>query len=277
MEAEGDEAICALMKEGAEFKVKTTDTATFEIVMDPPLPASTDFTHVRGGYVRRVKQPEEVSFTEWSEAIGSFQSNADTMLDLAHFGLDAMLHRLFLHADTHPYPAAWDEAAAKAWVAESGVCAEGDMFYDECVTFAMTGRGNTTGPCAFFGGLAAQEALKAVSGKYTPLKQFFYLSFFEALPSPRPSMQDAVPSENRYAGQVLVFGQQYQAEIARQKVFLVGAGALGCEIVKSMALMGVGVDEANGGKVYVTDPDAIEKSNLSRQFLFRESDIGRVK
>ena len=51
---------------------------------------------------------------------------------------------------------------------------------------------------------------------------------------------------------------------------MVGAGAIGCELLKNLALMGV-------GHVSVTDPDHIEKSNLSRQFLFGAKDVGRHK
>jgi ubiquitin-activating enzyme E1 len=51
----------------------------------------------------------------------------------------------------------------------------------------------------------------------------------------------------------------------------VGAGAIGCEILKSFAMMGVGCGP--GGSVTVTDMDTIEKSNLNRQFLFRPKDV----
>ncbi len=47
----------------------------------------------------------------------------------------------------------------------------------------------------------------------------------------------------------------------------VGAGAIGCEILKNFAMMGVGASPE--GTVFVTDMDIIEKSNLNRQFLFR--------
>jgi ubiquitin-activating enzyme E1 len=60
-----------------------------------------------------------------------------------------------------------------------------------------------------------------------------------------------------------------------QKVFLVGAGALGCEFIKNFALMGLACSP--DGKVTVTDDDVIEKSNLSRQFLFRDWNIGQAK
>ena len=47
---------------------------------------------------------------------------------------------------------------------------------------------------------------------------------------------------------------------------------MGCEFIKNFAMMGLGVGK---GQVTITDDDVIEKSNLSRQFLFRDWDIGR--
>jgi len=54
----------------------------------------------------------------------------------------------------------------------------------------------------------------------------------------------------------------------------VGAGAIGCEMLKNWAMMGVAAAAAGtDGKITVTDMDHIEKSNLNRQFLFRPNDI----
>lgn len=53
-------------------------------------------------------------------------------------------------------------------------------------------------------------------------------------------------------------------------VFQVGAGAIGCELMKNFAMIGLAAGE---GEVIVTDMDTIEKSNLNRQFLFRPSDV----
>lgn len=61
-----------------------------------------------------------------------------------------------------------------------------------------------------------------------------------------------------------------QKLLANSKVLLVGAGALGNEILKNLALLGI-------GSVVVVDMDKIEYSNLSRSVLFRESDLGRFK
>lgn len=57
--------------------------------------------------------------------------------------------------------------------------------------------------------------------------------------------------------------------------FVVGAGAIGCELLKNFAMMGIGAEE--GGKITVTDMDLIEKSNLNRQFLFRPHDVQKTK
>ena len=68
-----------------------------------------------------------------------------------------------------------------------------------------------------------------------------------------------------------------QQQLGALKLFLVGAGALGCEFLKNFAMMGVAAGDAGGeaGVITVTDDDVIEKSNLSRQFLFRNWHIGR--
>lgn len=59
------------------------------------------------------------------------------------------------------------------------------------------------------------------------------------------------------------------------KYFMVGCGALGCEFMKNFALCGICCGPT--GKLIVTDADRIELSNLSRQFLFREHNVGQPK
>ncbi len=63
----------------------------------------------------------------------------------------------------------------------------------------------------------------------------------------------------------------WQQEVVRNAtVLVVGAGALGNEVLKNLALMGI-------GNVLIADFDTIEDANLSRSVLFRESDRGRRK
>ena len=61
-----------------------------------------------------------------------------------------------------------------------------------------------------------------------------------------------------------------QEKLAAAKVLVVGAGALGNEVLKNLALLGI-------GEVYVVDFDRIEESNLTRSVLFRSRDRGRSK
>jgi adenylyltransferase/sulfurtransferase len=73
----------------------------------------------------------------------------------------------------------------------------------------------------------------------------------------------------RYARQELITWWE-QDRLARGRVLVVGAGALGNELVKNLVLLGV-------GHVDVVDMDAIEASNLARCSLFRLADVGRPK
>lgn len=59
-------------------------------------------------------------------------------------------------------------------------------------------------------------------------------------------------------------------KVENAKVMVVGAGALGNEVIKNLVLMGV-------GHIYIVDFDKIEFANLSRSVLFRESDANRKK
>ena len=58
--------------------------------------------------------------------------------------------------------------------------------------------------------------------------------------------------------------------LRRSKVLVIGAGALGNEIIKNLALLGV-------GNIFIADMDLVENSNLSRSILYREVDSGKSK
>lgn len=63
----------------------------------------------------------------------------------------------------------------------------------------------------------------------------------------------------------------WQQEVVRNAtVLVIGAGALGNEVIKNLALMGI-------GNILIADFDTIEDSNLSRSVLFRATDRGRRK
>ena len=63
-------------------------------------------------------------------------------------------------------------------------------------------------------------------------------------------------------------------KIKNAKLFMIGCGAIGCELLKNFAMINLSTEN---GQITITDPDHIENSNLSRQFLFREKHIHKSK
>lgn len=80
---------------------------------------------------------------------------------------------------------------------------------------------------------------------------------------------DSGAEEDRFARFRLISWWD-QDRLARARVLVIGAGALGNEILKNLALLGV-------GNVFVADLDRVANSNLSRSVLFRGDDRGRPK
>jgi adenylyltransferase/sulfurtransferase len=78
-----------------------------------------------------------------------------------------------------------------------------------------------------------------------------------------------IDEEDRYARFRLISWWR-QERLAASRVLVVGAGALGNEVLKNLALLGV-------GNIYIIDYDDVEDSNLTRSILYRQTDRGRKK
>jgi len=127
--------------------------------------------------------------------------------------------------------------------------------------------------CSFLGGIVSQEVIK-YTGKYIPIKQWLFFDFFESIEN-IPKNCDRTLKNSRYDEQIAIFGNEIISKLGNMNLFMIGAGALGCEFLKNFSLMGIGRN--NNKSITITDNDNIEISNLSRQFLFRNEDIHKNK
>ena len=139
-------------------------------------------------------------------------------------------------------------------------------------SFAQCASAKFTPIQAIFGALGAQEALKAASGLYNPIRQFLLYDCDEILPQ---SSLLKMESKDSTSGLAYIVGTKVAKKVASKNIFVVGSGAIGCEVLKNLAAMDAGTNSK--GSLILTDMDTIEKSNLSRQLLFRDSDVGKFK
>ncbi|CCH60861.1 hypothetical protein TBLA_0D03620 [Henningerozyma blattae CBS 6284] len=246
--------------------------------------------YIKGGIFTEVKVPQKISYRTFRENLTEPEY---TYSDFAKFDRSSQLHLGFQalhqfqvkHQGQLPRPMNKGDAnelvklVTDLAVQQTSILGEGVEVNEKIITeLSYQARGDIPGMVAFFGGLAAQEVMKACSGKFTPLKQIMYFDSLESLPDSKqfPRTESTTkPICSRYDNQIAVFGQDFQKKIANSKVFLVGSGAIGCEMLKNWALIGLGSGEK--GHIVVTDNDSIEKSNLNRQFLFRPKNVGGNK
>jgi ubiquitin-activating enzyme E1 len=269
------------LNDGKPRRVKNVKAHSFEL--EEPIKGEVAYT--RGGLVVQVKEPKQLSFRPLADALA--EPGEFLLSDFAKLDRSAQLHVGFQALDAFrasngrlPAPASADDAAAVASearrLAEASSGTKADLDEEVLKLLAFGAAGELNPMAAMFGGIIGQEVMKAVSGKFHPLFQWFYFDSVESLPPVESLTPEAcAPKGTRYDGQVGVFGAALQAKLEALNLFLVGAGALGCEFVKNFACMGVA--SGGDGRVTVTDDDVIEKSNLSRQFLFRDWDIGNAK
>ncbi|CAM9199908.1 unnamed protein product [Rangifer tarandus platyrhynchus] len=249
---------------------------------------SSNFSeYIRGGIVSQVKIAKKISF---KSLLNSLAGPDFVITDFAKYSRSAQLHIGFqaLHQfcaqhGRSPRPHSEKDAAelvtlAEAVKAQAPPAVQQDSLDEDLIRkLAYVAAGDLAPMNAFIGGLAAQEVMKACSGKFMPVMQWLYFDALECLPEGQEALSEdkCLPCQNRYDGQVAVFGSGLQEKLGKQRYFLVGAGAIGCELLKNFAMIGLGCGD--GGSITVTDMDIIEKSNLNRQFLFRPWDVTKLK
>ncbi|KAG2151964.1 hypothetical protein BD769DRAFT_12898 [Suillus cothurnatus] len=232
--------------------------------------------YIRGGIFTQVKMPKILQFKSLRESLAAPEF---FMTDFAKFDRPATLHAGFQALSQFkaqhqrlPRPRNAKDAASLVALAKK-IDADAD---EKIITeLAYEATGDLPPVAAVIGGFVAQEVLKACSAKFHPMLQHLYFDSLESLPTTLPNEQDCQPLGSRYDGQIAVFGKPFQDKLANHRQFLVGAGAIGCEMLKNWSMMGLATGP--DATIHVTDLDTIEKSNLNRQFLFRAKDLGKFK
>jgi molybdopterin/thiamine biosynthesis adenylyltransferase len=98
--------------------------------------------------------------------------------------------------------------------------------------------------------------------------EFLVLPMFQSGPSV-PELQIRDRTRDRY--HALAISPVWKLDLLREaKALVVGAGALGNEVAKNLAMMGVRL-------LAIADRDTVETANLTRSIFFRERDHGRNK
>lgn len=250
-------------------------------VVSPTCIQLLDFTpqgnYTSGGIIKQIKIPQTIKFKSLQESITSPEF---VITDFANFSRPMTSHVAFQTLDIFrkkysmdPMPGNKEDSNRFFDIAKA---INPDVEEKIIKTFSAICQGETCPMQSVIGSIASQEVIKACSYKYSPINQWLYFDALDCLSEDSTLGDFPLPSENdnRYMYQTMIFGKEFQEKLMDQKWFVVGAGAIGCELLKNFAMIGLG---CKSGKVTLTDMDTIERSNLNRQFLFRNSDIGKAK
>lgn len=141
--------------------------------------------------------------------------------------------------------------------------------------YCFTSRGSFKPLSSVIGGIVSHEVIKGITKKFMPVNQSLYIDYVNDFITDEDvnniDENDYVEIyENKYNGLINIFGKTFVNKLQNTHPFVIGSGAIGCEILKNLCCLGI-------KNISLTDNDSIEKSNLSRQLLFDDNDIGRSK
>lgn len=250
---------------GKSFNVKVIDRRSFSIG------DTSEFHEYKcdhtAGYGTQIVPPVEMNFQSYADQI---KNPTVQILDYNFFGRDQQVILAFL-ASHRIDDQSYTSLINAAFEINNEYKIVDQIDENLFKIFAEEANAVITPMATTFGGIVGQEVIQAISGKFMPINQFLACGYIESLPANRTFTIIG----DRYDNYRQVFGNEQFSKMQSLRYFIVGAGAIGCELLKNWAMMGIAT--AGNGLITITDNDSIEKSNLNRQFLFRNSDIGKMK
>nr|CAI9690162.1 unnamed protein product [Rangifer tarandus platyrhynchus] len=214
-----NEWIVCILKYECPYTFSICDTSNFS-------------DYIRGGIVSQVKIAKKISF---KSLLNSLAEPDFVITDFAKYSRSAQLHIGFqaLHQfcaqhGRSPRPHSEKDAAelvtlAEAVKAQAPPAVQQDNLDEDLIRkLAYVAAGDLAPMNAFIGGLAAQKVMKACSGKFMPVMQWLYFDALECLPEGQEALSEdkCLPCQNRYNGQVAVFGSGLQEKLGKQRYFL---------------------------------------------------------
>lgn len=256
-------------------KIQCVDKLTLKV--DVNLDNLGDLDNFKSGEICEVKQSTTFNFKPLEQSMDNPEFVITSFVD---FDRPGFLHGCYLAVNEYKlesggYPTQQDYKTFESLVCKYLKKEKDDLEEKETLNikkFIHCLNTQLTPVNSVIGGTVAQEALKGCSGKFSPVYQWLYFDQFSVIPDTIP---DESVDKTRYSSQSHIFGREFQEKMESQRYFIVGAGAIGCELLKNFAMIGLGCGK--DGKITITDMDTIERSNLNRQFLFRNDDIGKCK
>ncbi|KAF7684687.1 Ubiquitin-activating enzyme E1 1 [Astathelohania contejeani] len=267
--------------ENKMFKVEVISAMKLKLIKldDAGNEISNDktFIPIFGGLFEQQKLPKTIDFIPMSQAI---EDPEILITDFEDMNRAYISHRCFLilsefNNNKKRYPICQNKEDSELFYEMYKQKFKNDDSEELVKLFCLQSSGSMMPVCSVIGGFVAQEVLKACSSKFQPLHQFLYFDCLQVLPKNIQELRDNEfeRSNTRYDPLIALFGKSNLEKLLNLRIFLVGSGAIGCEHIKNFAMMGMG----SKGQLFITDMDAIEQSNLNRQFLFKQKDVSLMK
>ena len=235
-----------------DFRIINTDTFSFTIKLEKELSTELNFIN---GIANIVQKPTTFNHLSFGEQLFKIEMDINTFdYEMSEKIIQTFrICEIFKAENIMPWSDQMEDHLST---------------FDENIQPLVRSLGVEIGPVnSIMGGFASTEVIKLVTFKYTPVSQLLTWHDFSCLPSSKP-----MSSNSSHLNQL--FGDEIINKLNEMNILMVGCGALGCEWLKNMSLLNVATTT---GQIDVTDPDHIERSNLSRQFLFRPENVGSSK
>ncbi|MGH0146291.1 UNVERIFIED_CONTAM: hypothetical protein FKN15_007464, partial [Acipenser sinensis] len=203
--------------------------------------------YVRGGIVSQVKVPKKISFKSLPASLAEPEF---VLTDFAKFERPGQLHLGFQALQRYQKqhgrsPKPWSQSDAEEFVSLckslneslSGSAKQEQLDEGLLKKLAYLAMGDLAPVNAFIGGLAAQEVMKACTGKFMPIMQWLYFDALECLSEEEGVMlseEECAPRNCRYDGQIAVFGSKLQEKLSKQRYFLKMKSDTAAAAVKQM-------------------------------------------